>query len=348
MADFVDNPLPLDISLGVGVKKYVDVSVLCFDDRLVNEYGYLFFELDANQAIEFCIFGNVCPPEDGGRHFPASYSVNVWSGDSPSGMVLYEDVYNVTGTYENGDFYAEPLCFALPDTEGEDEYYFEITLRNSDEYGDVEERVIRAGVVTDDEVRNFFDGDDNLDYYHFREGCDGEDNIPVLPDPQDDAVTYKSCLKSLNGTESIGFAYFNLQGNQLTATVVAANMVPNEVHPQHIHGFEDDSNSTCPPESAADNDPDDDDRFISIPEGAPFYGGVLLSLTEENGEFPIANSMGFINYQRTFSLGEGDTPTSEFLGPLENRAVVLHGINVDGTYQPPRPAACGPVELNDH
>src|SRR5690606_29672748 len=71
MANFVDTPLPQSFNVGAGVKKYVDVEVLCFDDRLVNEYGYLFFDIETNQAIEFCIFGNFCPPS--GRHFPAQY-----------------------------------------------------------------------------------------------------------------------------------------------------------------------------------------------------------------------------------------------------------------------------------
>lgn len=119
LAEFVENPLPLNIELGAGVKKYVDVSVICYDNRDVVEYGYLFFDLDTNEAIEFCIFGNYCPPS--GRHYPAEYSVSVWSGTSTAGTPLYTNVPNETGTYANGDFYAEPLCFALPDTDGLDE-----------------------------------------------------------------------------------------------------------------------------------------------------------------------------------------------------------------------------------
>ncbi|MGM0392691.1 MAG: hypothetical protein ACQEQB_13145, partial [Bacteroidota bacterium] len=66
-ANWVDNPLPLAINLGAGVKKYVDVTVLCFDDRDVNEYGYLFFELNPEMAVEFCFFANYC--DDDGRHY---------------------------------------------------------------------------------------------------------------------------------------------------------------------------------------------------------------------------------------------------------------------------------------
>jgi hypothetical protein len=183
LGEFVDVTLPLSIDLRAGVKKYVDVSVLCYDNRDVNEYGYLFFDLDTNEAIKFCIFGNYCPPAEGGRHYPAEYSVSVWSGTDATGTPLYTDVQNQTGYYDNGDYYAEPLCFALPDTDGTDNYYFEITLRSSDEYGNVEERVIRQGSINDIIVKSFFDGDDNLDYYHFREGCDGDDGPPIFETP---------------------------------------------------------------------------------------------------------------------------------------------------------------------
>src|SRR5690606_16519589 len=66
--DYFDNPMPLTIDLRAGVKKYVEVSVLCYDNRFVNEYGYLFFEINTNEAIEFCIFGNYC--DETGRHYP--------------------------------------------------------------------------------------------------------------------------------------------------------------------------------------------------------------------------------------------------------------------------------------
>ena len=39
MGEYVDNPLPLSIDLRAGVKKYVEVSVVCYDKRDVNEYG---------------------------------------------------------------------------------------------------------------------------------------------------------------------------------------------------------------------------------------------------------------------------------------------------------------------
>ena len=333
LGEFVEMGLPMDIDLRAGVKKYVDVPVLCYDDRDVNEYGYLFFELDTNRAIKFCIFGNYCPPSENDRHYPASYSVSIWSGTNSSGTQLYNNVSNVTGYYDNGDYYAEPLCFALPDAEGTDNYYFEITLRSSDEYGIVTERVIRTGSITDDVVRTFFDGDNNLDYYHFREGCEGDDSPPIFEDQDSPADYYKTCAYPMNGSNSVALAYFEVQNNVLKATILAAGVTPNQQHPQHIHGMADGSNATCPPASADTNA----DGLISLAEGLPYYGGVQLALDNEDGTYPLANAAGFYSYQRTFNLS-GVT-----LSAWENLAVVVHGRNVGASYDATLPVACGQV-----
>ncbi|NJW51946.1 hypothetical protein [Salinimicrobium oceani] len=339
MAEYVDNPLPMDISLGAGVKKYVDVSVLCFDDRDVNEYGYLFFDIDTNEAIEFCIFGNFC--DETGRHYTAEYSVDVWTySNGTAGEQLYNNVMNSVEMDANGDLASAPVCFALPDTEGMDEYYFEITLLDGEGYN-ASERIVRAGVITDEEVRMFFDGDDNLDYYHFRTGCDNDDNVPVFQDPEEDANFYKAVITELNDSNAKGLAYLKLEDNRLYTTVLASGTEANMVHPQHIHGFEDDRNSVCPP---ADADTDGD-GLISLEEGGPFYGGVLLSLVEEDGDFPTANTWGVYTYSQSFMLGEGDLVTAEEIDPLQNRAIVLHGMTVDGSYVATLPIACGQVQM---
>ena len=175
LADFVDSPLPMNINLGAGVKKYVDVSVICYDDRDVNEYGYLFFELDAYEAFEYCVFANYCAPD--GRHYPARYSVDV----SINGVSIYSGAMNTVGTDANGDFYADPLCGALPDLPqyADDEEYIDITLTLLDwdeNYGEVGTMVIEESLSRND-IRANFDGEDGVFYEHFRFGCadDGEE-----------------------------------------------------------------------------------------------------------------------------------------------------------------------------
>lgn len=165
--------LPLEFDLGAGTKKYLDVDVVCYDDRLVNEYGYLFFDLDTSQAIEFCIFGNIC--DEDGRHAVAEYEVDVWYGNDATGAVLHTNVGNTLQTNDDGDIYSAPVCISLPDKEGEDSYYMEISMDGA---------VIRSGVITDNDVRDLFDGDDDVEYYHFREGNCGNDDQPDLFDEE--------------------------------------------------------------------------------------------------------------------------------------------------------------------
>lgn len=184
---FVDNPLPIEINLRAGTKKYVNVEVLCFDNRFVNNYGYLFFEFEGTEALKFCIFGNYC--DETGRHAEAvRYIVNVWNysgnANAPRGEVLYENMESgivIEDDFENGisTIYSVPLCFALPDKAGLDEYYFEITLLSGAGYN-VEDQLIRQGVITDEDVRSLYVGDANLDYYHFREGSCNLEDSPLL------------------------------------------------------------------------------------------------------------------------------------------------------------------------
>ncbi len=317
LAAFSEDPLPLDISLGADVKKYVDVPVLCFDDRMVNEYGYLFFDFNGTEAIEFCIFGNYCPPADG-RHYPAKFSVDVWTySNGATGDQLYSDVTNSVELNNDGDFAGSIACFALPDTDGVDEYYFEITLLSSDAYGNVEENIIRHGVITDDEVRNFFDGDNNLDYWHFREGCENDDSPPIFQDPEDEAEHYKACLKPMNGSEAIGFAYLRLEGNSLETTVMATGLEVNS-HLQHIH-----ENGDC------DN------------PGPP-----ILALNNEDGSWPAAEGVfGDMVYHRTFSLGSDGIPELSAIDPLMDRTVKVHGMTVDGSYNAGIVVACGEINM---
>ena len=177
--EYFDNPMPMLIDLNAGVKKYIEVSVLCFDDRFVNEYGYLFFDLVPTQAIEFCIFGNYC--DETGRHYTAAFSVSVWNySNGTQGALLHSNLSNTVALNDDGDYAGTTVCMALPDTTGLNEYYFEITLRNSGAYGEVTEEVIRSGVITDADVRALFDGDDNTDYFHFRHGACNLDDSPNL------------------------------------------------------------------------------------------------------------------------------------------------------------------------
>src|SRR5687768_9669915 len=58
---------------------------------------------------------------------------------------------------------------------------------------------------------------------------------------------YKAYLSPLNNSGVSGMATLTLDGNMLTVMIEASGLTPNQVHPQHIHGFtEKNKNATCP------------------------------------------------------------------------------------------------------
>lgn len=155
-----------------------------------------------------------------------------------------------------------------------------------------------------------------------------DDNAPEVQN-------YSVTLGQLNNSGTSGTATISVEMNRITVKIEATGMVANQLHPQHIHGKDDGSNANCPPASADT----DGDGIITIPEGAPFYGPVLLPLED----FPSADANGNISYTKTFTLGENGVLSAEALGTLENRTIVLHGLNNDGMYVATIPVACGQI-----
>lgn len=132
------------------------------------------FSTSGTQGIEFCIFGSFC--DENGRQAEAiQYEVSAWTysgdADEPKDVALYQNELNpvekVDGTSTEA---AKPLCLTLPDGEGEDEYYLEISF---------EGKLIRSGVISEAQVKDLYTGEDRMGYFHFREGnC----NLPDSPD----------------------------------------------------------------------------------------------------------------------------------------------------------------------
>lgn len=146
-------------------------------------------------------------------------------------------------------------------------------------------------------------------------------------------------LDAMNGSGVDGRAVLILRGDELRVNITARGLEAGALHPQHIHGLMGSEQAVCPPPSAADNLPglpeeaDDPDQFISLEEGAPFYGPILLPLTP----FPTASKGGVTTYSQTFEV-DGD------LLDLSDETIVLHGMTVDGTYVATLPVACGAID----
>lgn len=114
-ANYVDEVLPRSFNVAAGTKPYIDVEVLCFDRRLANEYGYVFFDIIPETIYPLCTFINYC--NEAGRHWVANYSVDLYFGTNAEGIQLYdnndEDAQVAVGM-RNGQYYADPLCLVVP------------------------------------------------------------------------------------------------------------------------------------------------------------------------------------------------------------------------------------------
>lgn len=109
----------------------------------------------------------------------------------------------------------------------------------------------------------------------------------------------------------------------------------------------------------------DNDGYISVAEGAPFYGGIVHSLTTEGDvsansalaldRFPVADEDGDYDYERTFEL-------SEDVEDITEAHIVIHSEDIDGSgaydgdkessiadgvpFEATAPVACGVVEMD--
>ncbi|WP_162427194.1 hypothetical protein [Pontibacter pudoricolor] len=143
--------------------------------------------------------------------------------------------------------------------------------------------------------------------------------------------TYTVELMELNGSGVNGMAHIELMGDKIDVSLEAGGLTPEMEHMQHIHGFiENNRNAVCPPPSADTNG----DGLISLVEGIPFYGPVLVPLTP----YPVADATGMVDFMNQYPIGRT-------VRSLQNNVIVLHGMYVDGVYDPTIPVACGQIKV---
>jgi len=177
----VSQGLPFDFVIRAGSKKYVDVEVICFDDRDVNLYGYQFFDLVPEVIYELCVFANYC--NDAGRHFTANYSLEVtYMREEGFDDIVLHATSNlpVTGYDEDTeDYYADPFCFTIPAPqydEGNSTPYIRLTATLLNWEGNYPDP---AGVepleveLSWEDIANHLNDNGTVDYEHLFFNCDG-------------------------------------------------------------------------------------------------------------------------------------------------------------------------------
>ncbi len=199
---YVDEALPKIFMVDAGTKPYIDVEVLCFDRRMVNEYGYPFFDISPKELYPLCFFANYCT--DSGRHYVGNYSVSVWYNDGEGEPIqLYTDSTPMTGM-TGGEYSADPLCLVVPESPFDDpdmDYItYQVTPRSwADSYGTIDEEPMMEVHLSWTDIKALLDEDGNdetTDYIHIFINCgdnpgggdctpsEGDMNGDCIPDDQ--------------------------------------------------------------------------------------------------------------------------------------------------------------------
>jgi hypothetical protein len=157
---------------------------------------------------------------------------------------------------------------------------------------------------------------------------------------------YATQFTALNnsGVHAHALLLLDKEAQALTVHISADGLEPGQVHAQHIHGFDDDSEAQTPT-LAQDSDRD---GFVELAEGLLKYGPIQLNLTlnpedsahdhgtpghDHTGDavFPTADADGNLRYVETFHFDRSDPNAQAVLDgitPLGAKEIVLHGLTL--------------------
>lgn len=150
-------------------------------------------------------------------------------------------------------------------------------------------------------------------------------------------ITYVAKLAPMNssvtGSEAGGTARFTVSGNTLTITVDAHGLPPGMSHMQHLQGFIDGRNATCPGADADVNH----DGVIDLHETEAAAGVTLIPLNGDPAAlkiagpgYPVASKDGVYGYGQTVSMKALDAAMAKAYkgasADLAQRVIFLHGV----------------------
>jgi hypothetical protein len=150
-------------------------------------------------------------------------------------------------------------------------------------------------------------------------------------------TTYTAKLVPMNakitGSEAGGEARFTISGDTLTITVDAHGLPPGMSHMQHLHGFIDGKNATCPGTAADVNH----DGVVDLNETEAAAGTTLIPLNADpvalklaGAGYPTASKDGTYSYRQSVSLKALDAAMAKTYkgasADLAKRVIFLHGV----------------------
>lgn len=145
----------------------------------------------------------------------------------------------------------------------------------------------------------------------------------------------------VNGVHGSGTATVQISGTTLSFTLAAQGLLDGAPHAAHIH-FGASARHECPTTSdnnaAALSGETNPDQHLTTTEGAPAYGGIVVSLTKTGDTSPSSGlAVDRFDSRGQFSYSRGNVQVSDAVAKavLAGQAVVVvHGVdyNGNGTY----------------
>ncbi|MFL5963307.1 MAG: hypothetical protein ACJ757_10500 [Gaiellaceae bacterium] len=132
---------------------------------------------------------------------------------------------------------------------------------------------------------------------------------------------FSTTLTQLNSSNVSGTGTLLRNGNKLQVKLSVTGLEANQSHAIAIRGLSSGA-ASCPTSSADTNT----DGTISLSEGQPLFGDVLLNLDPAS-----------------LSASGWSTDVQSALSPLQTRTIVVLGKTVNGTYDATLPVACGTI-----